>query len=214
LAAIPTRNNARPRTGILSADEILLLEYDFTAYRKSARMEQVEAIQKVNIIRHLLQDDGVFPNNALLPLLVYQKAVNVPDRNAASIIIEFLETNGWINAWEGGVYDFDHYHSTAHEVLVVIKGSARIQFGGPAGVALLVESGDAVVIPAGVAHKAIDLYDEFTCIGAYPTGQDYDLRKGSAEEREQSLQNIKAVPLPTADPIYGTEGPLVNNWKL
>jgi uncharacterized protein YjlB len=147
-------------------------------------------------------------------MLVYQKAVHVPDKDAAKHIIEFLETNGWINAWEDGVYDFDHYHSTAHEVLVVIKGSARIQFGGPSGVALLIERGDSVVIPAGVAHKAIDLYDDFTCVGAYPTGQNYDIRKGSMEEREQTIQNIKAVPLPAADPIYGTDGPLLNNWKV
>jgi uncharacterized protein YjlB len=176
-------------------------------------MELVEAIQKLNIIRHILQDDGLFPNNALLPLLVYEKAVQIPSSNPAKKIIDFLETNAWVNAWEDGVYDFHHYHSTAHEVLIIIKGSARIQFGGPSGVSQLLEKGDAVVIPAGVAHKAIDVYDNFTCIGAYPTGQDYDIKKGLKEEREEAIHNIKSLPLPTADPIYGVDGPLLNNWK-
>jgi uncharacterized protein YjlB len=177
-------------------------------------MEPVEVIQKVNIIRNILSDDGQFPNNALLPLLIYQKAVILPPEKRSATIIEFLETNGWVNAWEDGVYDYHHYHSTAHEVLVIIRGSARIQFGGPGGVAFLVEEGDAVIIPAGVAHKALDLYDDFTCIGAYPTGQDYDLKTGKNEERDESIANIKAVQLPGADPIYGMEGPLLNNWKM
>jgi uncharacterized protein YjlB len=177
-------------------------------------MEPVELIQRVNIIRHNLQDDGTFPNNAMLPLLVYQKAIHLPDKDAGKTIVELLETNGWVNAWKDGVYDYHHYHSTAHEVLVVIRGSARIQFGGPTGIAELLESGDAVVIPAGVAHKAIDIYDGFTCIGAYPTGQDYDLNYGKEEERGQAILNIKTLPLPTADPIYGVEGPMVMNWKM
>jgi uncharacterized protein YjlB len=176
-------------------------------------MEPVELIQNINIVRHILSDDGTFPNNGLLPLLIYQKALHLPEKNVTRTIMEFLETNGWVNAWENGVYDFHHYHSTAHEVLVVIEGSARIQFGGPSGIASLMERGDAVVIPAGVAHKAIDLYDNFSCIGAYPTGQDYDLKKGEEGEHQLAVENIKAVPLPLADPIYGIDGPLLNNWK-
>lgn len=177
-------------------------------------MEPVEVIQKINIIRNSLSDDGQFPNNALLPLLIYQKAVHLPRQNRSKMIMELLETNGWVNAWENGVYDYHHYHSTAHEVLVIIKGSARIQFGGPNGVSFLVEESDSVIIPAGVAHKAIDLYDDFTCIGAYPTGQEYDIKTGKPDEREQALKNTKAVSLPSADPIYGIEGPLLNNWKM
>lgn len=175
-------------------------------------MEQVEVIQKVNIVRHILTDDGIFPNNGLLPLIIYEKAVHVPQENPGKIIIDYLETNAWTNAWENGVFDYHHYHSTAHEVLVIVRGSARIQFGGSGGVAVLLEAGDAVVIPAGVAHKAIDLYDEFTCVGAYPSGQEYDIIKEDNNKRDEAILNIKQVPLPTADPIYGIEGPLLNNW--
>jgi uncharacterized protein YjlB len=175
-------------------------------------MELVELIQHVNIVRHLLQDDGNFPNNGLLPLLVYQKALHLPGENAGKTLRELFETNGWVNAWENGVYDYHHYHSTAHEVLGIVRGSARIQFGGPDGPSLLLDRGDAVVIPAGVAHKAIDIYDNFSCVGAYPEGQKYDLLRGEESEHEQALQNIRELSLPLADPIYGIEGPLLQNW--
>jgi uncharacterized protein YjlB len=181
-------------------------------------MEPVEAIQHVNIIRHLIPADEGFPNNALLPLLVYQKAIHIPDegdqQRLEKQIIELFETNEWVNAWVDSVYTYHHFHSTAHEVLGVVKGSARIQFGGPNGIGVLLEAGDAVVIPAGVAHKAIDLYDDFLCIGAYPAGQDYDIRKGELEEINEVNKNIKSLELPLADPIYGVEGPLMMNWKL
>ncbi len=176
-------------------------------------MEPVEAIQNLNIIRHILPDDGTFPNNGLLPLLVYQKALNLTEARSAANIMEFLETNGWVNAWENGIYDYHHYHSTAHEVLIITKGSARVQFGGPSGVAMLVEEGDAVIIPAGVAHKALDQYDGFKCVGAYPTGQEYDIKKGEDGEREEAMKNIKQLGLPSTDPIYGIDGPLLQNWK-
>jgi uncharacterized protein YjlB len=176
-------------------------------------MEPVAAIQNMNIIRHILPDDGQFPNNGLLPLLIYQKAVTDGQIQSARLTIELLETNGWVNAWENGVYDYHHYHSMAHEVLVIIEGSARLQFGGPTGVALLVEVGDTVIIPAGVAHKAIDLYDNFKCVGAYPLGQEYDIKKGEEGERDEAIRNIKSVPLPSTDPIFGIDGPLLHNWK-
>jgi uncharacterized protein YjlB len=177
-------------------------------------MDPIEAIQRVNIIRHILKDDGTFPNNGLLPLMIYQRALQIPEHDAEKIITELFETNEWVNAWVDGVFDYHHYHSTAHEVLGVIRGSARILFGGPGGVALLVEQGDTIIIPAGVAHKAVDIYDDFTCIGAYPAGQDYDILTGKDGEHDKAVERIKTVELPLADPVYGTDGPLLTNWKI
>lgn len=177
-------------------------------------MEPVEAIQHVNIIRHFIPADGEFPNNALLPLLIYQQTLHIPEVNPDKIVRDFFETNDWNNAWTDGVYDYHHYHSTAHEVLGIIRGSARIQFGGPNGIAVLLEKGDAVVIPAGVAHKAIDVYDDFTCVGAYPSDQTYDIKTGKEGDLSEATENLRKVTLPIADPVYGTEGPLLTNWKM
>lgn len=175
--------------------------------------EKIKAIQHVNIIRHMLSDDGKFPNNGLLPLLVYSQALELPPKGAGLIVEEVFESNGWTNSWQDGVYAYHHYHSTAHEVMGVFQGSARIQFGGPNGIALLLEKGDVVIIPAGVAHKSIDVYDNFMCVGAYPKGQEYDMNYGHEQEREKARENIRKLPLPVTDPVYGTHGPLQSNWK-
>lgn len=178
-----------------------------------ALADVISAVQHINIIRHLLPDDGTFPNNALLPLLVYRNVFHLSSGDTAKTVEEILESNGWTHAWRDGVYDYHHYHSTAHEVLCVIRGSARIQFGGPSGISLLLEQGDAVIIPAGVAHKNIGDNTDFECIGAYPDGQQYDMNYGKEGERPRTDENIRNLPLPEADPVYGMDGPLIKNWE-
>lgn len=175
-------------------------------------MNTSQSIQNVNIIRHFIEEDGEFPNNRLLPLMVYQKALTILPQNPEKPVIEIFETNEWVNAWVNGIFEFHHYHSTAHEVLGVINGSARVQFGGPNGIGVLLEAGDVVVIPAGVAHKAIEIFDDFKCVGAYPEGQQPDLLKGG--EKADAITTIKNLAMPIADPVYGTDGPLIMNWTL
>jgi uncharacterized protein YjlB len=171
--------------------------------------QAIAAIQQVNIIRHYLTDDGTFPNNGLLPLLIYKKALMTDD---GKVIKEIFESNRWVNAWQDGIYDYHHYHSTAHEVLGVFIGEARLQFGGPVGPFVPVEPGDIIVIPAGVAHKCIEHDEGFKVVGAYPDGQDYDIMKGEGNERPAADERIKNVPMPQVDPVYGADGPLLKNW--
>jgi uncharacterized protein YjlB len=174
--------------------------------------EIVDAIQHINIIRHILRDDGTFPNSRF-PLLVYKKVLQLDESDVGEDAVkEVFETNGWVNAWVDGIYDFHHYHSTAHEVLGVIRGSALVMFGGPNGVAVPLEKGDVVVIPAGVAHKSETSDDDFTCVGAYPEGQEYDIRKGKKNDRPETDRNIEQVPLPLADPVFGIDGPVLKHW--
>jgi uncharacterized protein YjlB len=97
---------------------------------------------------HHLRDDGDIPNNPNLPLILRKGAVT-PGEEA---IRKLFRTNGWSGSWVNGIYDFHHYHSTAHEVLGIAKGEADVQFGGRHGLVLKVAAGDVVVIPAGVGH--------------------------------------------------------------
>ena len=175
-------------------------------------LEALQPIQKINITRDILIEDGVFPNNGLLPLLHYQNALQISDADDSAMVKEILETNGWTNSWINGIYDYHHYHSTAHEVLVALKGSAHVQFGGPNGIALTFAQGDVIIIPAGVAHMKVNDADGFSCMGAYPDGQAYDMNYGKPEERPRSHENIRKVPLPQHDPLYGNDGPLIRNW--
>lgn len=80
-----------------------------------------------------------------------------------------------------------------------------IQFGGEKGAAIPFKSGDAVVIPAGVGHKKLSASSDFTVIGAYPGGVQYDMKTGEPNEREEAVKQIKQVSLPANDPI--TEPP-------
>ena len=175
-------------------------------------LEAVQPIQKLNITRDIITEDGPFPNNGLLPILHYQLALQLSDDNDGDVVREILETNGWTNSWIDGIFDYHHYHSTAHEVLVALKGSAHVQLGGPNGIALTFSRGDVIIIPAGVAHIKVNDADGFLCLGAYPDGQQYDMKYGTQGERPGADENIRKVPLPQCDPLYGDDGPLLRNW--
>jgi uncharacterized protein YjlB len=161
---------------------------------------------------HLLRDDGFIPNNQHLPLVVFRQAL---ERSAVSAraFEAMFQRNGWDGAWRNGVYDFHHYHSSAHEVLGVYSGSARVMFGGERGVAVELKAGDVVVIPAGVGHRNLGASSDFAVVGAYPRGQDADLCRGGAGERAAALQRIREVSLPEGDPLDGKGGRLFDSWK-
>ena len=164
------------------------------------------------VAAHLLQDDGAIPNNPDLPLLVYQGALDASAINLASSFETLFAANGWGSSWRNGIFPFPHYHSTAHEVLGIAGGAAKVRFGGEQGVVLDVGSGDVVVIPAGVGHQNLGASSDLLVVGAYPGGASWDLCRAGAEERTKVLDNIARVPLPPSDPVYGPEGPLIAHW--
>ncbi len=165
------------------------------------------------IIKKVLKDDGIFPNNSL-PVLIYKDALKLPEEHSAKIIEDIFKKNNWTNSWRNGIYDYRHYHSITHEVLGVYKGNTIVELGGAAGITFLIEKGDIIIIPAGVAHKNIGPETNFKCVGAYPNGNDYDIKKGDPDDRVEADKNIKRVKLPDNDPVYGNTGHLINNWEL
>lgn len=160
----------------------------------------------------MFEDDGRIPNNPKLPLLVYPGALPAASDSTVACR-QLFEKNGWKGTWVNGVYSYHHYHSTAHEVLGVVGGSASVQFGGPEGETIKVQAGDVVVIPAGVGHCNKGASADFRVVGAYPKGQHWDLRTGEPGERPEILDNINQVPLPATDPVSGEDGPLVKIWR-
>jgi uncharacterized protein YjlB len=165
-----------------------------------------------DVLRHTLIDDGVFPNNSSLQLLVYREAVALPARDPAAGFEALFAAHHWPPAWRYSIFGYHHYHSTAHEVLGVFRGHATLQCGGAHGVVLEVRAGDVVVIPAGVAHKSLNASQDFCAVGAYPEGQQWDTCTGEPGERPRADVNIAGVPLPQADPVYGPHGPLMTYW--
>ncbi|MCI0747229.1 MAG: cupin domain-containing protein [Verrucomicrobia subdivision 3 bacterium] len=160
---------------------------------------------------HVLEDDGRIPNSKL-PLLVYRAAVPLSGDDPAKVFEKQFKNNGWEGTWRDGIYSYHHYHSTAHEVLGVYAGEAKLQFGGEPGVVETVRVGDVVIIPAGVGHKNLGATHDFGVVGAYPKGQDYDMCYGKPEERPRAIKNIERVAKPEGDPVFGKSGPLVKHW--
>ncbi|PSL31651.1 uncharacterized protein YjlB [Planomicrobium soli] len=158
---------------------------------------------------HHFEDDGRIPNNPTLPVIIYTGAFNKNPGEIESI----FNRNNWTNSWTDGVFDYHHYHSVTHEVLGVKSGSAKIQLGGEAGQTFDVEIGDVLVLPAGTGHKRLSASNDFQVVGAYPNGAEPDLKTGEQEERPGVLEAILDAPLPEKDPVFGEEGPVMNNWS-
>lgn len=156
-------------------------------------------------------ENNTFPNNPELPVLLYKNVFG------STVTPEFIEQifskNNWKGSWRNGIYDFQHYHSTAHEALGVYAGWAEVQLGGPGNKTVRIEKGDLVVLPAGTAHKRIDSGDEFAVVGAYPDGQKWDMNYGNNNEKAAAKRNISRVKLPKFDPVFGESGLMLNYWK-
>jgi uncharacterized protein YjlB len=54
---------------------------------------------------------------------------------------------------------------------------------------LNISSSDVAAIPAGVGHCLL-LGEKLSVVGAYPDGQEWDLCRATAKDREKALENI------------------------
>ncbi|WP_075293150.1 cupin [Pararhizobium arenae] len=145
------------------------------------------------------------PNNQRLPVLHYK--VDLSDGKSFEAL--FVK-DGWSGIWTDGVFDFQHYHTGAHEVLGVRSGSATLLIGGPDGRKFMVAKGGCLILPAGTGHKNLGSSSKFEVVGAYPPGQHADIQRSAANN--EMLSAIKALPLPQTDPVLGAAGALVKEW--
>lgn len=167
-----------------------------------------------SITSFALGDDGTWPNNARYPLVVYRRAVAMDNDEPAQLLEDRFHDQRWSGVWRNGIFGYHHFHSTAHEVLGIATGTARVQFGGDSGPVLDLAPGDVVVVPAGVAHRRIRGSDDLVVVGAYPNNQIWDVMTGEADERERALEHIPRVEPPVTDPVLGESGPLLDIWNL
>lgn len=156
----------------------------------------------------LFAPSGGVPNNPSLPVLIYARALPASPAD----IEAHLGANGWECRWRDGIFDYHHFHTTAHETLALARGWARVLLGGEDGEAFDLAAGDVLVLPAGTGHKRLTASRDLLVIGAYPPRQDYEIEKPDESRLKTALETIAGVALPNADPVGGAAGALPRLW--
>ncbi|WP_035614138.1 cupin domain-containing protein [Haloferula sp. BvORR071] len=169
--------------------------------------------RSAEIETRLFPDDGRTPNHPTLPLIVMRHTEAADAEDPAEWFEERYAANGWGSTWRWGVYSYQHFHSTNHEVLGVARGSASLMLGGEEGGEFRVAVGDVLVLPAGYGHMCLSASEDFQVVGAYPRGEKVDLIRPSEGNLDAARGRIEKVPLPERDPVYGEEGPVMEFWR-
>jgi uncharacterized protein YjlB len=151
------------------------------------------------------------PNNQRFPVLIYHNVMVSDGEDAADVLESMLRRNDWPPQWRNGVYSFHHYHSTAHEVLGVANGKARLMLGGPDGQEVSVIAGNVLVLPVGTGHCRLEASPDFLVVGAYPPNQTADLcREAPTAAMTAQMKGLEAA---VSDPVGGPDGWLPKIWR-
>ncbi|KAI0071310.1 hypothetical protein K474DRAFT_1669137 [Panus rudis PR-1116 ss-1] len=170
-------------------------------------------LSSLRISTHYIPRHRLLPNTSIVnkPLLIYH-SVFQPTASPSQIEQHITSIGEFIPQWRYGMYHITHFHSTTHELLVIASGSAKLCFGGennPERLEADVKKGDAILVPAGVAHRALEEDGSFEMVGSYPVGASkWDMCYG--KEGEDVEGKIRALSWVKKDPLYGEDGPAMH----
>ncbi|KAM3423624.1 hypothetical protein BST61_g1047 [Cercospora zeina] len=174
-------------------------------------------LSHLRVLKHYIPAHGLTPNTSLQnkPLLIYKSCFPSSSTTFSATQIEsHLTSLGIVTPqWRYTMYSTSHFHSTTHEVLCISHGKAKLCFGHEDNVERVeevVEKGDVVVVPAGVAHRLWeDLEGGFGMVGSYPRACQWDMCYGR-EGEEGKVEGIKELGWFVKDPVYGDRGPALD----
>lgn len=153
--------------------------------------------------QHWSKPNGMLPNSRF-PLLVHRAAAPASGEDK---MVELFRSNGWLNNWRyPGIYTYRHFHTTTHECLGVAAGWMEIEVFGEGGQNLRLETGDVLVMPAGVSHMMTAHSDDIQMVGGYPEGRDWDNVQQdhlTEEIRRAAAKRIMMLAIPSRDPATG-----------
>lgn len=157
-----------------------------------------------------LEPNGWVPNNSKLPVILYHHAL-VPSSDMTDVTEAQFEKNNWPPQWVASIFNYHHYHSTAHEVLGCVSGTAKVMLGGPGGEIVTLNAGDVALLPTGTGHCNQGSSDDFQVVGAYPPGQQWDICREAPTA--SMIQRMRHLPFPESDPVQGKNGALTQKWQ-
>ena len=167
---------------------------------------------RIKPVTFVFSDDGLVPNNPL-PLLVYRQAIEIDNAHPEKTVEDVFGAHDWSEMWRDGIFDYQHYHATVHEALGVARGHALVLFGGECGEAIEIGAGDVAILPAGTGHKCLAASHDLSVVGAYPPGPKMQVSRPTPENYRRARLVIPTVKLPTTDPVFGDDGPLLRLWQ-
>lgn len=153
----------------------------------------------VQVKSYQLPPTRLIPNSRR-PVLHYQGFLSGEPNQIAVGAYDLFARNGWETQWifRYGTTQTSHYHSAAHECMIVLSGSATVRLGvadtptdegedkEAGGVEVLAQPGDVFILPAGVAHKTYNPNPSLPFQLLTPG----DGHKIAAEDQRQAIANL------------------------
>ena len=99
-------------------------------------------------------------------------------------------------------------------MLGIARGRAKVEFGGARGEAVELQAGDVAILPAGIGHRRLSCSPDLLVVGAYPANCAFDQARPAKMSHDKAVADIARTPLPRQDPMFGSDGPLKQLWKL
>ncbi|WP_300597227.1 hypothetical protein [Niabella sp.] len=166
--------------------------------------------RRINPDIFYFREDRLIPNSPH-PLLVYRNFFDKEYEACESWLKKKFVTNKWFPFSGLQFFDVAYYYINTHIVLGVCSGEAKWQLGGTLGLTMIIEKGDVLVIPAGVALRHLESSTDFKITGASSLDVTPRIRKetsGNSKDAEQ----IAGIALPDTDPVLGTDDGLLAIW--